>query len=128
LQQKLSSLGKPLRYFVVAGIGFCVDYSIYAALVAAGVSIYIANAVSFSIGAVLAVVLIRAFVFQASRFALGADILLTFATNGTMLLVGMGILWLLVEVLSTGPYWAKLTANGVTFVLNYLTRATIFRK
>lgn len=76
----------------------------------------------------LTVVLIRNYVFRISRFRLETDVMLTFVTNGTMFIFGMGVLWFLVEIVLIGPYWAKLASNGVTFVLNYVTRATFFRR
>lgn len=92
------------------------------------VSIYLANAAGFCVGAVVNVLLIRRFVFPDSRFKLSADLPLTFAANGAMLGVGMGLLWVLVDLLSVNPYGAKLLANGTTFILNYVTRAVFFRK
>lgn len=118
----------PLRYLIVATCGFCIDFALYAALVAAGVSIYWANASGFCVGAVVNVLLIRRFVFPNSRFKLSTDLPLTFAVNGAMLGAGMGLLWLLVELLSANPYWAKLVTNATTFMLNYMTRAVFFRK
>lgn len=113
---------------MVVSCGFCVDFAIYALLVAAGTYVYLANGISFSIGAVLTVILIRNYVFKSSRFRLEVDVMLTFITNGTMFVLGMAVLWLLVDVAKISPYWAKLVANGVTFVMNYITRATLFRR
>lgn len=117
-----------LRYFVAVVCGFCIDFLIYATLVALGVSVYLANAAGFSVGTVINVILIRAFVFPDSRFRLGTDVPLTFVTNGVMFILGMGLLWLLIELASVNPYWAKLLTNGTTFVLNYVTRAAFFRR
>ena len=128
LLPKLSTFNASLRYLVVATCGFCVDFLIYAALVAMGVSIYLANAAGFCVGAIVNVLLIRKYVFPNSRFKLSADLPLTFAANGAMLGVGMGMLWVLVDFASLNPYWAKLLANGMTFVLNYVTRTVFFRK
>jgi putative flippase GtrA len=108
--------------------GFCVDFFIYATLVGLGVSVYLANAAGFCVGTVLNVILIRAFVFPDSRFRLGTDVPLTFVANGAMFGLGMGLLWLLVELASVNPYWAKLLTNGTTFVLNYVTRTVFFRR
>ncbi len=124
---KQSIYKAPLRYFLVVTGGFGVDFALYAMLVAWGESIYAANLVGFCIGAAFNVLLIRRFVFPDSRFEFGTDLLLTIVANGTMLGVGMGILWVLVEGLSMNPYLAKLVGNGLTFVLNYATRATFFR-
>lgn len=124
--QKQSIYKAPLRYFLVVTGGFGVDFALYATLVAWGESVYVANLAGFCVGAAFNVLLIRRFVFPDSRFKFGADLLLTILANGTMLGVGMGILWLLVDVWSVNPYLAKLVANGMTFVLNYATRATFF--
>jgi len=125
---KLSTFKAPLRYFFVAACGFCVDFLIYASFVATGLSVYWANAAGFCVGAIVNVVLIRKFVFPDSRFRFGHDLLLTVVANGAMLTLGMGLLWTLVDVFHVNPYWAKLFTNGVTFVLNYVTRAVFFRK
>ena len=125
---KPSTFKAQFRYFVVAACGFCVDFAIYATLVAIGISVYWANAAGFCVGAIANVILIRAFVFMDSRFRLGQDVLLTVAANGAMLGLGMGVLWILVDALHVNPYWAKLFTNGATFVLNYVTRVVFFRK
>ena len=108
--------------------GFCVDFAIYATLVAIGISVYWANAVGFCVGAIVNVILIRVFVFTDSRFRLGQDVLLTVAVNGAMLVLGMGVLWTLVDALHVNPHLSKLLTNTVTFVLNYVTRAVFFRR
>jgi putative flippase GtrA len=92
------------------------------------ISIYWANAAGFCVGAIVNVLLIRKFVFPNSRFKLSADLPLTFAVNGLMLGMGMGLLWVFVNALSINPYGAKLLANGITFILNYIIRAVFFRK
>lgn len=78
-------------------------------------------------GAAFNVLMIRRYVFQDSRFNFVTDLVLTLFANGFMLLVGMGLLWVMIENLALNPYLAKLIANGLTFILNYLTRATFFR-
>lgn len=96
-------------------------------MVAWGESVYISNFVAFCVGTALNVLLIRRFVFPDSRFEFGTDLLLTILANGTMLAIGMGLLWVLVEGLAMNPNLAKLIANGLTFALNYVTRTTFFR-
>lgn len=93
-----------------------------------GLLVYWANAAGFLVGSILNVILIRAFVFPDSRFRLRRDVFLTIGANGTMLGIGMGFLWILVDALHINPYWAKLFTNGLTFVLNYVTRAKFFKK
>jgi putative flippase GtrA len=104
-----------------------VDFSIYAALVLMGISVYWANLAGFCVGVPLNVVLIRAFVFPDSRFELSEDVLLSIAANGAMLALGTGLLWVLVDWALLNPYVAKLLTNFTTFMLNYMTRAVFFR-
>lgn len=124
---KQSTYKAPLRYFFVVVAGFGLDYLAYATLVTLGETIYLANLVGFCLGAACNVVLIRRYVFPKSRFKFSTDLLLTILANGGMLAVGMVILWVLVDGLGLNPYGAKLIANGLTFILNYVTRTTFFR-
>jgi putative flippase GtrA len=117
----------PLRYFLAIVCGYCIDFVIYAAVIALGVSIYWANFAGFCVGSVVNVILIRKFVFTDSRFRLWSDIQLSFVSNSVMFGLGMIMLWGLVELLAMNPYSAKLAANGTTFVLNYLIRIIFFR-
>ncbi len=115
------------KYFLAAGAGFAVDFLVFAALVGGGGSIYLANLGGFCVGATINVLLIRRYVFQQTRFKLGVDLAMTWVSNGAMLGVGMFALWALVDVVGINTYWAKFISNGLTFVLNYISRITIFR-
>jgi len=128
LSLKALIYSKPIRYFLVAACGFGIDFIIYAILISFDFSIYLANAFGFCIGAIVNVILIRIFVFTDSRFKLHTDMILTIGVNGVMLGLGMTILWILVELLSINPYFAKLITNATTFILNYITRLIFFRK
>lgn len=125
---KPSTYKTPLRYFLAIVCGYCIDFAIYAAFVAFGISVYWANAAGFCVGSVVNVMLIREFVFQDSRFRLSTDLQLSFASNGLMFGFGMGMLWVLVELAAMNPYGAKLLTNGTTFFVNYMIRAVFFRK
>ena len=125
---KPSTYKTPLRYFLAVVGGYCIDFAIYAALVKFGVSVYWANTAGFCVGSVVNVILIREFVFTDSRFRLGTDLRLSFASNALIFMLGMEILWGLVELAAMNPYGAKLLTNGTTFVANYVIRAFFFRK
>lgn len=77
---------------------------------------------------VVNVILIRVYVFPDNRFGLGADLGLSALALGLMFAAGMGVLWIMVDLLHTNPYWAKLVTNGLTFVFNYVIRSMFFRK
>jgi putative flippase GtrA len=128
LLQKPSTYKAPLRYFLAVVCGYCIDFAIYAALVKFGASVYWSNAAGFCVGSVVNTILIRKFVFQESRFSLSTDLQLSFASNALMFVLGMMVLWGLVELVAMNPYGAKLLTNGTTFVANYVIRAVYFRK
>lgn len=125
---KLSTYKTPFCYFLAVVCGYCIDFAIYAALVALGVSVYWANAAGFCVGSVVNTVLIREFVFHDSRFSLMTDLQLSLASNTLMFAMGMTLLWGLVELSAMNPYGAKLLTNGTTFFANYALRASFFRK
>jgi len=125
---KPSTYKTPFRYFLAVVCGYCIDFAIYAVLVKFDVSVYWANTAGFCVGSVVNVILIRQFVFTNSRFRLGTDLQLSFVSNALMFMLGMGVLWGLVEIAAMNPYGAKLLANGATFVANYALRAIYFRK
>jgi putative flippase GtrA len=108
--------------------GYCIDFAIYAALVNFGVSVYWANAAGFCVGSVINTILIREYVFQESRFSIATDLQLSFASNALMFVLGMVMLWGLVELSGMNPYGAKILTNGATFVANFIIRAVFFRK
>ena len=115
-----------LRYLVVVTSGFFLDYTTYVLLIQNGLSLYIANTISFSMGAIITVVLIRKFVFKINRFRLAKDIPITLFANGMIFIFGTVLLWVAVQILFVNPYAAKLISSGVTFVVNYMIRITIF--
>jgi putative flippase GtrA len=116
----------PIRYSLVVLCGYSVDFLLYMLLVANGVAIYGANAVGFSVGSVVNVLLIRRFVFLDARFSLLVDLQLSFMSNAVMLALGMLLLWALFTLANMNPYVAKVAANCVTFLINYLIRKVFF--
>lgn len=116
----------PVRYFIVALVGFVVDFLTYALVLRASNQLAIAHIAGFAVGGSINVLLIRALVFQDSRFPLYKDISLTLGANGLMMLLGLGFLWTLVHLMGVEPHVAKLVANGTTFSLNYVTRKLFF--
>jgi putative flippase GtrA len=104
------------------------DFAIYAAFVGQGGSVYWGNIVAFCAGTVFNVMMIRAFVFPDSRFRLTTDLQLTLLMNGLVFWLGMAILWILIELVTMSHLTAKLLANGLTLIANYVTRTMFFGK
>ena len=126
MKARIQAADKPLRYLAVVILGYAIDFFIYSLFASSGHSIYLGHTLGFIVGGSINVILIRRFVFTTSRFTLVKDIFLSLGANGGMLVLGLGLLWLMTQRLSINLYYAKLATNGITFVINYLTRALFF--
>ena len=119
-------ISSPLAtYAVLICIGYGVDVVAYALLLALGGNVYFAYVASFAVGTVCNVALLRRF-FQPGRHGIAKDIAITFASNGAMLVAGVALYAMLMTRLSVPPLFAKLTSNGVTFIVNYCIRRRFF--
>ena len=118
----------PIKYFFAILVGYSLDFCLYVALLNYGCSVYVGNVVGFSFGLMVNILLIRIFVFRDNRFNFGLDLFFSILVNGLMFLVGTMLLWILVDKININPYWAKLEANGSTFILNYFVRSKFFRR
>lgn len=126
LSIKKLTLNNYTRYILAVGMGFVFDYCIYFSLYRKGISPYIANSLSFFAGAIFTVILLRAFVFKINKFHFIKDIFLTLSSNGTIYFVGMFFLYCFINLLYLDPYLSKITANIITFFINYIIRLSFF--
>jgi putative flippase GtrA len=94
-------------------------------MVAANFNLYAAFLASFALGTICNVLLLRRF-YSPSRHHVIKDLVLTFGSNGAATLVGLGIYASLLRVGGVGPVVAKITSNGVTFLINYVVRRRFF--
>ncbi|OUX38054.1 MAG: hypothetical protein CBE26_01935 [Kiritimatiellaceae bacterium TMED266] len=117
-----------LKYFSVVVCGYLVDIAIFILLIESGWSIYLANCAGFVVGSIFNVILIRLYVFSDSRFELLHDLGYSLISNTLILFVGLAMLWLLVEQFNRTAIVAKVTANGLTFFINFIIRKQLFSR
>ena len=117
-----------LKYFSAVVCGYLVDFAIFILLIESGWSIYLANCVGFVVGSICNVILIRLYVFSDSRFELLHDLGYSLISNTLILFVGLAMLWLLVEQFNWTAIVAKVTANGLTFFINFIIRKQLFSR
>lgn len=117
-----------LKYFSVVVCGYLVDLAIFILLIESGWSIYLANCAGFVVGSICNVILIRLYVFSDSRFELLHDLGYSLISNTLILFVGLAMLWLLVEQFNWTAIVAKVTANGLTFFINFIIRKQLFSR
>ncbi len=118
----------PIKYFVAVLCGYAIDFSIFASLIYFDYPVYLANFAGFCVGLSVNVALIRTYVYPDNRFQFGIDFFLSALALGIMFFIGMGALWILVDLLQLNAYLSKLVTNALTFVLNYAIRTVFFRK
>jgi putative flippase GtrA len=113
------------KYFWIVCVGYGVDLGSYIAMTAAGVPLYLAYLLSFAIGTAANVLLLRRY-FAAGRHPLAKDLALSFASNGFVILLAMGIYAALMHLLGLHHVVAKVLSNGFSFAANYLVRRRYF--
>jgi putative flippase GtrA len=119
-----------LRFVLVGGFSFLVDYGIYQALLAGGVWVHAAKGASFVAGTTTAYLLNRRWTFQASGGrAQFAGFLLLY---GTTFVVNVGVNALALHLLPRA-WWeitaAFVVAQGTATTINFLVqRLVIFRR
>ena len=109
---------------VICG-GYAIDLGCYVVLVESGVHIYTAYLASFVVGATCNVILLRHYL-AAGRYSFHNDLALTLTTNGALILVAMGLYIALMKLLDVPHLAAKILANGLSFMVNYITRRRYF--
>ena len=118
------------RFVLVGGFSFVVDYGIYQALLAGGVWVHLAKAVSFIAGTTTAYLLNRRWTFNASggRAQFAAFLLL----YGTTFVVNVGMNALALHLLPAGRWEitaAFVVAQGTATTINFaVQRLVIFNR
>ena len=118
------------RFVLVGALSFVVDYGIYQALLAGGVWVHLAKAISFIAGTTTAYLLNRRWTFNASggRAQFAAFVLL----YGTTFVVNVGMNALALALLPAGRWEitaAFVVAQGTATTINFaVQRLVIFRR
>jgi putative flippase GtrA len=121
----LANAGRLLRYYGAGLVNTMVGYGLYAAFVALGLDIYLAQALGHVLGMSFNYFSYSRFAFRDEQGSL-ARFVGSYALN---YLLGLGLLFLAVRVV-TNPYLAGLLSTLVLSVINYfiLARFVFTRK
>jgi len=87
-------------------------------------NIYISTAVAFVLATFLNWILGRNTVFkkEAKQKRIGKDAASIYIVSGIGLILNMILMWLLADLLSIYPLLSKITATGIVFMWNFLSR------
>ena len=127
----MSSLLKQiLRFGVVGGLAFLIDYSVLWALVdLLGVNYLAASALSFSISVIFNYILSSIWVFDCSGNENQLGKFLVFVVLSVIgLMLNLAIMWITVDVLGIHYLVAKIGSTAIVMVYNFVTRKLILER
>jgi len=119
-----------LKFGVVGGLAFLIDYSIlYVLTEFAGLHYLISGGISFTISVIFNYLMSIFWVFETKKDQNKTRQFLIFVI---LSIIGLGInqivIWLLVEKLSIHYMIAKIAATAIVMVYNFITRKLIIEK
>ena len=116
-----------LRFLVVGGLAFFVDYGVLWALVdLLAVNYLIASAISFAVSVIFNYVLSTLWVFDCSESGNKVGNFVIFVVLSIIgLLLNLAIMWLAVDVVKIHYLIAKIGSTGIVMVYNFITRKLI---
>ena len=118
-----------LRFLVVGGISFSVDFGLFTLLFAGGVPHLLASATSFSLSVILNYVLSRRFVFEANEnVSVAREFILYVLLNIIALGLNTVVLYVCSDLGSLNPLLGKIVATAVVLVYNFVSRKLLLER
>jgi|Laugresbdmm110sn_1035088.scaffolds.fasta_scaffold155989_2 hypothetical protein len=114
------------KYLIIISFGFAIDVLCFIGFLKFGFSPYSSNIFSFCIGLTLNVTLLRVFLNKTNKFKFHIDLLITFISNGAVIFIGTGLVWFFINKFNLNPFESKIISNGITVVINLITRLKFF--
>lgn len=116
-----------LRFGVVGGLAFFIDYSVLWVLVdLLSVNYLVASALSFSVSVVFNYVLSTLWVFEVTEAGNKAGNFIIFVVLSIVgLLLNLAIMWVGVDLFRINYLIVKIGSTGIVMVYNFITRKLI---
>lgn len=117
-----------LRFCLVGGVSFLIDYSLLFALTEwAGLYYLYSSAISFSVTVVLNYWLCVTYVFKGAGKQTARQAVIFFATGALGLALNQFCMWFFVAVVGLHYMIAKIFATAIVTIWNYLTKRKAVR-
>ena len=119
-----------LMYLVFGGLTTLVNIVAFFILRKLSVSVYISNLIAWVVAVLFAFITNKLFVFESKdKSKIGKEIISFFGFRILSLGVDMGAMYLLLQVINTGEVFAKIIANVLVIILNYIfSKLFVFKK
>ena len=119
-----------LMYLVFGGLTTLVNIVAFFILRKLSVSVYISNLIAWVVAVLFAFITNKLFVFESKdKGKIGKEIISFFGFRILSLGVDMGAMYLLLQVINTGEVFAKIIANVLVIILNYIfSKLFVFKK
>ncbi len=129
-EKKKSLLQQLVRFGVVGGSAFVIDYGVMILLTeAVGINYLISSGISFAVSVIYNYILSICWVFNVSK---GRSKKQDFAVFMVLSIIGLGlnqlIMWLTVDKIGIFYMVAKIGATAVVMVYNFITRKLFLEK
>lgn len=112
--------GREIMMYLIAGIlTTIVNFAVYYAMIFMHVNYKMANTAAFLVSVIFAFVVNKKYVFLSNK-GIWEELARFFAGRVFTYLLDIGTMVVMVEILSVGQYGAKVWANGVVMVSNYI--------
>ncbi len=110
-----------VKFGITGVMNTLVDFGVYTLLVELfSVNMYVAQIISYCCGMLNSYLVNRKWTFKTQSKVVSGELWRFILLNLSMMLLGMGVIWLGTQWLHCSPVLAKLLSSGVTLVVNFL--------
>ncbi len=118
-----------VRFCIVGGLSFAIDYGVFTVLFTLGVPHLVASATSFTLSLVVNYVLSRKFVFDVNEdVSIAREFAAYVGLNAIALALNTAVLWLCADQLGMSPFIGKIVATAVVLVYNFISRKLLLER
>ena len=119
-----------LMYLVFGGLTTLVNILSFFILRKLSVGVYVSNLIAWVVAVLFAFITNKLFVFESKdKSKSGKELISFFGFRILSLGVDMGAMYLLLQVINTGEVFAKIIANVIVIILNYIfSKLFVFKK